>query len=178
MTMRPRDRRLQSEFEEMRRLAEASSMISFTSSGVPPLRYDLTLRCVGLARWANSVVETDVHQVELDLGGNFPLAPPDVVWRTPIFHPNFKPPHVCTGDIWYPAMSVAEFCVELCKLVQYKSFNMYDPLDEEASLWLWATLKSDDAKIPVDPRPIVDIEFDIEVRPASSDSGDSDAADD
>jgi ubiquitin-protein ligase len=159
--MHPRDRRLQSEHEDMCQLAAASSLISFTTSGVPPVRYAVTARCVGLLRLGGNIVRSESHEFDIDLGENFPLVPPMVVWRTAIFHPNIKPPHVCSGNIWYSGMSLAEYCIELCKLIQYQSFNIYSVLNDDAGLWLWATLQSDDPNIPVDPRPITDLDFDI-----------------
>jgi ubiquitin-protein ligase len=162
MAMHPRDRRLQSEYEDMRELAKSSSLISFVSRGVPPVKYEITSRCLGLIQLAETIVRSDNHKFDLELGDSFPLVAPAVVWRTPIFHPNIKPPHVCAGNIWYPAMSVAEYCVELCRLIQFQSFNVYDPLNQEAGLWLWVSLNADSPGIPVDNRPIIDAVFEID----------------
>ncbi|MET8700774.1 ubiquitin-conjugating enzyme E2 [Kitasatospora sp. NPDC058032] len=178
MVMSPRDRRLQSEFEEMKSLAASSSMLSFTSTGVPPTQYSVTLTCRGLMRWNDRVGETDRHEFDITLGAGFPKFPPTVVWRTPIFHPNFKPPHICTGDIWYPGISVAEFCVEICNLIQYKSFNIYDPLDVEASLWLVVRLDEENPGIPVDTRPLRDLDFEITARASAGPDAAGDRDDD
>ena len=171
MVMRPRDRRLQSEFDEMTSLSDASSLLSFTSVGVPPTRYTVTTSCHGLMRWGGRIITASHHQFDIDLDEGFPLVPPSVVWRTPVFHPNIKPPHVCMGDIWYPGFSLAQFCVEICHLIQYKSFNIYDPLDDEAGLWLAASLRAPDPEIPVDDRPIIDLEFAISPRPVTAEGG-------
>ena len=176
--MSPRDRRLQSESEEMKSLAESSSLLSFTSAGVPPTHYSVTTTCRGLMRWSDKVAETRVHEFDIDLGEGFPLLPPSVVWRTPIFHPNIKPPHVCTGDIWYPGISLAEFCVEICKLIQYKSFNLYDPLDQEASIWLAVELAEENPGIPVDDRSVTDLDFDIALRAGDAQDAAGDHGDD
>jgi ubiquitin-protein ligase len=176
VVMRPRDRRLQSEHEEMLELARSSSMVSFTSAGVPPTQYSVTLTCQGLWLFDGVVATTDTHEFEITLTENFPLVPPLIVWLTPVFHPNIKPPHVCSGDIWYPAMSLAAFVVELCELVQYKSFNMYDPLNEEASIWLSTVLRSDVPLVPIDPRPVIDIDFEIGIVPQTADGGGGDDA--
>ncbi len=93
------------------------------------------------------------------------MLPPSLVWQTRIFHPNIKPPNVCTGDIWYPALSLAELCTALCELVQYKQFNIYSPLDADAAAWLYQLLQNDHPGIPVDTRPVLDREFEIAVRP-------------
>lgn len=169
MVMRPRERRLHHEHEQMRQLERSSSMVSFSSAGIPPTQYAVTLSCRGLRRFGDTVAESNIHQFDVTLSESFPLVPPVVVWLTPVFHPNLKPPYVCTGDIWYPAMSIAEFVVALCELVQYKSFNIYDPLDEEATTWLVDLLQSEAAVVPIDPRPVVDLDFEIGIRPATQD---------
>lgn len=172
MTMSPRDRRLKSEFDEMKALERSSSMLSFTATGVPATHYTVKATCGGLMRWGGKVAGVAFHEFDIDLEDGFPLLPPSVVWRTPIFHPNFKPPHVCTGDIWYPGFSLAEFCVEICNLIQYKSFNVYDPLDDEAGVWLAAMLARDEPGIPVDPRPIIDLDLAVAPRAAGAEEGD------
>ncbi|WP_432995789.1 ubiquitin-conjugating enzyme E2 [Dactylosporangium sp. CA-233914] len=161
--MLPRDRRLDGEYRDMQRLVEASSLISFTCQGVPPTSYRVTLRCGGLAHVGGQIGPISFHQFDLDLDEMFPLVPPTIVWRTPIFHPNIKASHACTGDIWFPGHSLAELCVGLCELVQYKQFNIYDPLDRDAALWLVAQLAIDDAAIPVDPTPVFDADFEVVV---------------
>lgn len=165
MSMNPRDRRLDAEHTDMRKLARASSMVTFTAHGLPPTRYDVVLTCRGLLRSRDVLTETAHHEFTMTLGASFPLLPPEIVWKTPVFHPNIAPPRVCTGDIWYPGMSLAELCAQLCELVQYKSFNIYDPLDVNAALWLRASLESDEPVVPIDPTPVRDLDFDLDLRP-------------
>ena len=175
MVMSPRDRRLQNDYEDMRKLADSSSMLSFTTSGIPPVHYEVRARCIGLLKLADRIVETTIHEFDLDLGTSYPLVPPAVIWRTPIFHPNINPPHVCTGNTWYAAMSLANYCIELCRLVQYQSFNEYDPLNQDAGLWLWAMLRNENPNIPVDIRPITDLDFEIGIEVHAKGAGGSGA---
>lgn len=160
----PRIRRLQSEYAAMLELAQASSLITFTSQGAPPTKYEVSFTCYGLVHIRGMLARSSHHKFTLILDDAFPVAPPAIVWRTPIFHPNMKPPDVCTGDIWYPAFTLAELCTSLCELVQYKSFNVYDPLDHEAAEWLIVHLQTDAPDIPIDRRPVRDIEFDLHIR--------------
>lgn len=161
----PRIRRLQNEYHSMRELAECSSLISFSSRGVPPTRYEVTLTCDGLLQADHQIYKTSPHRFIITLDDSFPITAPIVIWQTQIFHPNIKPPHVCSGNIWYPAFSLADLCVALCELVQYKQFNIYDPLDLDAATWLYVQLREAPETIPVDRRPVVDQDFDIEARP-------------
>lgn len=163
MAMKPRERRLDNEHREMRELAQSSSLIAFVAHGAPPARYDIAMICRGMRKFGDRIMPTSDHRIEITLDDNFPLLPPTVVWRTPIFHPNIKPPYVCSGDIWYPAMSLADFCIELCEMVQYKSFNIYSVLNDEAAEWAWQILEFDPASIPTDPRTIRDLDFSVSV---------------
>jgi ubiquitin-protein ligase len=157
----PRIRRLESEHAEMVDLAKASSMVEFSSHGTPPTRYQVVLTCTGIASAGNMLIPVMRHEFDLILSPEFPMLEPTIVWRTPVFHPNIRPPHVCTGDIWFAGSSLAELCVALCEMVQYKSFNVYHPLDRDAALWLLEYLKTDSPEIPLDPRPVRDLDFEI-----------------
>jgi ubiquitin-protein ligase len=173
MSMRPPNRRLKNEYDDMRELSAASSLVDFTSTGFPPTVYDVELRCTGLARVGDKIGYADLHRFRMTIGDEFPLTPPTIVWRTPVFHPNILPPKVCTGDIWYPGMALAELCVELCELVQYKSFNVYDPLDPTAAEWLIVQLAEAETEriVPVDSRPVRDPEFSIDPQARAVDRG-------
>lgn len=161
----PKIRRLQSEHADMLALAKVSSFVEFAAHGSPPTRYEVNFSCFGLARSGNALIRVSYHELDLILSNEFPLEQPKIVWRTPIFHPNMKPPDVCTGDIWYPGSSVAELCTALCEMVQFKTFNIYHPLDLEAAAWLLAYLQTDHPDIPIDPRPIRDLEFELAPEP-------------
>jgi ubiquitin-protein ligase len=157
----PRVRRLEQEFDEMVRLRQTSSLIDFDAHGTPPTRYTVEYRCRGLCRQDDNAVEVEHHSCDVLLGDRFPYQAPLVIWSTPIFHPNFMPPLVCLGNHWYPAWSIAEMCVALCEMVQYKVFNIYDPLDPVAAKWLERMLQETPEQFPVDPRPIRDLDFDV-----------------
>ncbi len=130
---------------------------------MPPTSYEVTLTCAGLVKASDLIAKTFTHRFGLILDATFPMTPPTIIWKTPIFHPNFSPPHVCTGDIWYPALSLAQLCTSLCEHVQYKYFNIYDPLDMDAATWLHAFLQTDNPEIPIDRRPVIDPEFSLDV---------------
>ncbi|MFP3986314.1 ubiquitin-conjugating enzyme E2 [Streptomyces sp. E11-3] len=161
----PHHRRLTNDYAGMLDLAERSELISFHSLGNPPTKYTVKMSCLGLAQLKGVLMKSDEHEFDLVLGEKFPVLPPTVVWKTAIFHPNFKPPTVCMGDIWYPGLPLAELCLALCELVQYKSFNIYDPLDTQAALWLWEELSRDETIVPIDPRPAVVPAFEITASP-------------
>ena len=153
--------RLQREYETMINLREQSSLITFTPQGFPPTRYDLTFSCRGLCRHEDRICTIARHEFYILLGENYPTMPPEIVWKTPIFHPNFRQPQVCLGDYWYPGSSISEICIALCEMVQYKTFNIYDPLDLMAAAWVLKHLEANASDFPIDCRPVRDLNFEI-----------------
>jgi len=164
----PRLRRLEKELMDMQRLEEASSLISFTTHGNPPTKYTVSMSCYGLCKETDTsgviIYRTGQHAFEIILDQQFPHVAPQIVWKTPIFHPNFRGTSVCVGDFWYPGWSIAELCVALCEMVQYKHFNLWDPLDPEAALWLLTQFENPEAPFPVDHRPVRDLHFAVTVK--------------
>lgn len=92
--MNPRGRRLARDFEEMKELANESSILEFQTAGDPPDRYLLTFHGMGLGPDG----PTDFHQVEMDLGTDYPRRLPGIRWKTPIQHPNISAGGPCLGE--------------------------------------------------------------------------------
>jgi ubiquitin-protein ligase len=142
-------------------LKNSSSLFTFKCEGELPTKYQVELMCGGLCRVESEVFKIGNHKFDIILEEKFPFGPPLIIWKTPIFHPNFKFPFVCMGDHWYPGWNLAEMCVTICEMVQYKSFNIYDPLNVEAVEWVKKELIENPATFPVDDRPVRDLDFSI-----------------
>jgi len=83
-----RDGRLAFELEEMQRLTTDSSMIDFEPNDDHlPDEYMVRFRCRGLAKQDR---HSDFHVVHIYLPADYPREPPQVRFKTPIFHPNIK----------------------------------------------------------------------------------------
>lgn len=160
----PKMRRLQSEYQAMVALREQSSLINFVCQSELPTLYEVEFSCRGLYLTDTVIQIRQNHRCDILLESGFPLLAPKVSWKTPIFHPNFKTPNVCLGDHWYPLWSIAEMCVTLCEMVQYKIFNIYDPLDHSAALWLHQRLEERPEDFPIDQHPVRDLDFEISRR--------------
>ena len=100
-----RDLRLSGELRKMERLVSHSSFITFEAltrpddlEGKYPEKYEVTFTCKALI--ANPGMPSvltgkipeqcvgECHQAEIQLSGQFPDVPPEVRFKTPIFHPN------------------------------------------------------------------------------------------
>jgi len=150
-----RTKRLLADHIRMLDLDNRSELIKLSWSGNPPERYVVTYRCKGLV-WmpdhsAPSV--SSYHQMEVYLHRNYPRLPPSLRWLTPIFHPNILSPNrnggVCIGG-WTPSETLADLCLRIGEMVQYRNYSIDDPLDTSAAEWVAMNRHL----LPVDARPL------------------------
>ena len=159
--MGPRKKiRLRKDFEELQRIA-GRGLLSFEHTGDPPTYYKFTIRLRGLQLEGERATVHEHHQFELKLGAYYPSEPPDVTWRTPIFHPNIRGQAVCHSQQWSPAWSLADFVIELGDMVRMHKFNTKSPLDRKAAAWVDANL----GRFPLDERSLRLPELNITIRP-------------
>jgi hypothetical protein len=74
------------------------------------------------------------HSVRITLDHEFPMSPPDVRWRSPIFHPNVNPVDaetapgwVCLGplaDAYRPDLDFGEVCRMLADVAGYRNYEL------------------------------------------------------
>jgi ubiquitin-protein ligase len=146
-----REARLKLDLKRMEKLAQESSLISFEAKGDPPEQYSIYYRCTGLR---SPGVPQNNHAVVISLGAQYPVRPPAIVWQTPIFHPNIKPPYACVlGEAWKARKFLDELVLQLGEMIQYKSYNVHDPLDPEAAAWA----RDNPRPFPVDDRELRDL---------------------
>lgn len=157
-----RDERLKAEFERMQLLRSRSEFIDFIAAGMPPDRYTVYFTCTGLAMKEGNLVTINDHQVLIYLHADYPRLQPRITWITPVFHPNVRGREVCLGRSWSPAMMLDDLCLELGAMIQYRTFNLDDPLNPEAAVVIRALLEATPEKFPVDHRnllgPLVDLQ--------------------
>jgi ubiquitin-protein ligase len=151
----PRLRRLHADLAAMMELAHASELITFITEGNPPDRYQVTYICRGLY-WPEGARRPSIsmnHVAEFYLHRDYPRRPPQITWRTPLFHPNILSVEqggaVCIGA-WSPAETLADLVIRVGEMVQYKQYNPDDVLNREAAAWVEAHAD----KLPIDDRPL------------------------
>jgi hypothetical protein len=80
---------------------------------------------------------------------------PELVWKTPIFHPNISSSGVVClggyGTYWVPSVTLDELCTMLWDMIRYKNFDPESPYNRQAALW---AKQHSASRFPVDPRPI------------------------
>jgi ubiquitin-protein ligase len=158
-----RDERLKAELERMQVLRSQSEFIDFVVAGTPPDRYTVFFTCKGLMMKDDHLVTTSDHRVLVYLHSEYPRRQPRITWITPVFHPNVRGREVCLGRSWSPAMMLDDLCLELGAIVQYKTFNLDDPLNSEAARVIRELLATHPKEFPVDPRNLLGPPVDLQL---------------
>lgn len=140
MRKSPRQRRLDADFRSVQKLDAESSIFSFLASGDPANRYRLEFDGPGISRDSNGKIRVvDHHEVIVELGASYPRMVPNLLWQTPIFHPNISNNGVvCLGGYgthWVPSLTLDEMSTMLWDMIRYKNFDIQSPYNREAALW-------------------------------------------
>jgi hypothetical protein len=163
MRQSPRLRRLRSDLKGMQELSAESSILEFrvpgpTFGGSPEV---YTVRFLGLGTWrpvgTDEVLLRERHEVSVQLGASYPRTMPELVWKTPVFHPNISSNGiVCLGGYsthWVPSLQLDELCCMLWDMIRYANFDIESPYNREAAQW---ARDQRSMVFPLDPRPLRD----------------------
>jgi hypothetical protein len=146
----------------MQQLRHDSSIIDFETRHAladPPHEYHI--RFAGRGAWRPShtvdVLVRDIHEVSIRLGANYPRMMPELVWRSPVFHPNISSSGVVClggyGTFWAPSLNLDELCVMLWDMLRYANYDVNSPYNREAAHW--AKIQTQ-YQLPLDQRPLRD----------------------
>ena len=155
----PRTRRLRNDHARLLQLRAESTIFEFEASGQLAELYVLRFRGRGVSqpRGSASVVPCDEHEVHVRLGAAYPRMMPELVWISPIFHPNVSASGVVWlggySTHWVPSLSLDELCSMLWDIVRYRNYDVESPYNREAAAW---ARSQGEAAFPLDPRPIRD----------------------
>lgn len=113
--------------------------------GMPPDKYIITFNCKGVERVTDDQepVVADKHRVSMYITRDFPQKEPQLLWLTPIWHPNIsheEPRHVCINKKnYFPAKGLDDFVLMLGEMVQYKRYHALpvDPLPYDMKVAEW-----------------------------------------
>lgn len=164
--MQNREERLKRELQQMEILRSRSELIDFVAVGdLPshPDRYTVLFTCKGLIEEEGKLLISGQHRVLIYLHRHYPSMQPQITWITPIFHPNILDKKVCLGRSWSPAMMLDDLCLELGAIIQYKTFNLDDPLNPYAANYIRFVMQREPEKFPVDPRHLLGPLLEMEI---------------
>jgi ubiquitin-protein ligase len=158
----PRVRRLRSDLKALQLLRAESTILDFETRAAladPPHEYHIRFEGRGVWRPPHSldVLVRDFHEVTIRLGANYPRMMPELLWRSPIFHPNISSSGVVClggyGTFWAPSLNLDELCVMLWEMVRYANYDVNSPYNREAALW---AKTQNQYRLPLDSRPLRD----------------------
>lgn len=130
-------RRLQSDYEAVRRLAHLHPRIEVEGiAGDPPQRYRIRYRVTSLRQKGEEVTTARVHLLEIVLPGTYPRDPPLCRMLTPVFHPNIAPHAVCIGDHWTAGETLDLMIQRVGEMLAFQSYNVKSPLNGLAARWI------------------------------------------
>jgi ubiquitin-protein ligase len=140
------------------------------SPDMPPEKYMIRFKCKGLWQQDNGTIsEAPYHLMEVVFGADYPSKPPTFVWLTPIWHPNLRRPYICLeGRPFAVGWTLDLIVQEVGRLVQYQSYNVNDPLNQEAAEWA----KQNADRFPVDDRDLLDSRIKVTDREKTAESHD------
>jgi ubiquitin-protein ligase len=130
-------RRLQSDYEALRRLARQHPKIEIEgASGNPPDRYRLLLKVKSLRERGGEIETATEHRLEVTMPRGYPRDAPMFRMLTPVFHPNIAPHAVCIGDHWTAGESIDLLIQRIGEILAYQSYNTKSPLNGRAAQWI------------------------------------------
>ncbi|MDB5321603.1 MAG: hypothetical protein JWN40_3234 [Phycisphaerales bacterium] len=148
-----RTRRLMADAQHVGEAFKDSSMIRvLETEGNPPDLYRIEYHVESLEPTENPErpAPRNVHQVEIQLTGEYPRVSPQCKMLTPVYHPNIDPSHICVGDHWAAGERLVDLVVRIGEMLAYQAYNIKSPLDAHAAMW--ADLNGE--RLPTDSRTI------------------------
>lgn len=135
--MDARLRRIASDYEQIKKDFAGHKNIIVTPIGdEPPEKYHVTYFVNGIYLQPDGRIETlGRHEVEITLHAEYPRYKPICKILTPIWHPNFRDGQICIGDIWGAGESLTDIIINIGDMIQYKSWNSFNPLSADAAAW-------------------------------------------
>ena len=136
-----RDRRLQADYEKVRRLAQESggALVLESTKGKPPDQYIIKYLCRGLASLGprNSATYSDTHSIQIDLPSIYPGQAPAVKFLKKIFHPHvYESGLMCIGR-WTINEQLDQLILRIGAIIQYdpQYINFQSPANRNAAEW-------------------------------------------
>jgi ubiquitin-protein ligase len=138
-TSRGNRNRLESDYADLKSNFANDPEIDIQGIGPAPYNKYMIVYKVPSLRLTSQNVPRIVTQtvVEISLPSVYPKVAP--VARTiagdVVFHPNFNANKICLTDDWSPAIKLVDLVLEISDLLQWRKFNVHDPLNAEAVVW-------------------------------------------
>lgn len=146
-----RQQRLEAEWKLLQDVNRDSDFVYAEPAELLPGRmhekYRITFRCRGIVSVdeARDPVFGTAHRALMTCPAIFPSVAPEIVWETPIWHPNIEhngEKRVCINKAeWVGGVSLADVCQQMFEMVQYRNYHADAgsppyPIDMQAAAWV------------------------------------------
>lgn len=137
----PRDRRLQTDYEKVKALAEGSggTLKIISVMGTPPSGYVIEYHCPSIVKLPGGKIDVrNDHRVEINLGSTYPFDSPSARMLTPVFNIHVFPNSaICLGSRWNPGETLDTLILRIGALLQYdpKVLDFSSSANYEAKEW-------------------------------------------
>jgi ubiquitin-protein ligase len=138
----PKDRRLQADYDKVLKLISESggTLKLIRALGHPPTSYVIEYQCPSLVKSTTGKITTrNIHQVEINLGANYPFEKPITRMITPVFNPHvYSHNAICLGIVWSAAETLDTLILRIGALLQLdpRVLNPSSPANPEANQWV------------------------------------------
>ena len=138
----PKDRRLQADYDKVLILISESggTLKLIRALGHPPTSYVIEYQCPSLVKNTTGQITTrNIHQVEINLGANYPFEKPNARMLTPIFNPHvYSHNAICLGFVWNATETLDTLILRIGALLQLdpKVLDSKSPANSEANQWV------------------------------------------
>ncbi|KAA0211769.1 MAG: hypothetical protein EDM69_00715 [Chlorobiota bacterium] len=170
--MRPRVRRLKSDYESMLSEFTKHKYISFESlneNSEYPDKYIVHYKNISSVRLSadsqkgNILVDRiTLHTAEIYLHNEYPRIKPQCFLLTEIFHPNIRkssPNDICIGDYWSSGETLVDIVYQIGEMIMFQNYNIKSPLNGVAAKWA----RENESLFPIDSTNIRSPELDVKL---------------
>lgn len=160
-------------YDSLLKLNERSRLIDITplevQPGWPPDKYLIDYYCRSITgiNPEGEPLFGEHHQMKIYLDRDYPRTEPNMMFLTPIWHPNIsseEPRRICTdkATTWWAGKAVDELVLQVAELIQYKHYHAKNepPFPQDMTVAAWVINHAERRGLlgpnhPVDQRPLL-----------------------
>ena len=140
-----KDRRLQADYEKVLKLiSESGGTLKLVRAlGHPPTSYVIEYQCPSLVKnTVGQITTRNLHQVEINLGADYPFTAPNANILTPVFNPHvYANNAICLGVLqnkWNATLTLDIVILDIGALLQLdpKVLNSNSAANFDANRWV------------------------------------------
>ncbi len=171
----PHRNRLSADYDKLLEIQANSSLVQILeTSGIPPEKYVILLKCKGITRLdpTGAPIYSEAHRLSVELPPTYPRNIPVLRMLTPVWHPNINSEQgwICLGHEgergYAPSMSLPDLVVMIIQMIRYENYSREFYLNQKAFEWA----KQNQHLFPLDTSSIMNEPVDIKILGTDADT--------